>query len=249
VTDPIVPPVPDSPSPATSSSGGSGGSTGPVPGSLSSRPRSIEGRARTFRESQARRRSARRGQIGQILVVAILVLAVYTIVTARPYSPSSLDRFPSPGPPIVVDFGTPNVSSVACAGGGQAYAERIPWMNSTLPVTTGDLNVRVYEIWDGDIVGDPNVVANATSTNLCAGSPPDSRALWYAVLTAPNGTNLLTYTVDNGWASLTRDAWNVWIQNGSFVTLVTGISLAGTGRGFAVVGSEGGSSINGAVPL
>jgi hypothetical protein len=212
-------------------------------------PRSSEGRARSFREAQAQRRSARRERIGEIVVVGILVLAVFAIVTARPYTPSSLYEFPSPGPPIAVHLGSPTVSTISCTAGGTAHAERIPWTNSTLPVTTGDINLRVYEIWDGDIISDPGVVANATPSNLCAGGPPDSTALWYAVFSAPNGTNLLTYTSDNGWVSLTHGPWNFGIANGSAVTLVTGIPVAGTGRGLEVVGSEDGSSIKGITPL
>jgi hypothetical protein len=39
------------------------------------------------------------------------------------------------------------------------------------------------------------------------------------------------------------------IENGSALVLVTSMSLAGTGRGFAVVGYSGGSPIRGTVPL
>jgi len=212
-------------------------------------PDPLEGRSRSFRERQARRKSARREHVGQLLVVVIIVLGIVTIVTARPQSSSSISGYPSPGPPIAVQFGTPSAGTLSCTGGGTAYTERIPWEGSTQQVTTGDVYVRVYEIWDGDYVGDPGAVANATPSNLCAGTPPDSNALWYVVLTAPNGTNLLTYTAASAWVSLTHEPWNIPIEGGFSLVLVTGESLAGTGRGFAVGGFANGSPINGAIPL
>lgn len=213
-------------------------------------PGSFDGRARSFRERQEKRRSARRERIGQLLVVLIVVLGVYAVVTARPYNPSSTSSLPTPGPPITVSLGTPVASTVTCGAGGTAYAERIVWENSTAPVTTGDITVRVYEIYDGDFVPDQGVVANVTPSNLCAGSPPSSPPpLWYVVMAAPNGTTLLSYTVTQGWTSVTSGPWNFQIENGSAMTVVTGVSLAGTGHGFAVVGFAGGSPIRGSVPL
>lgn len=210
---------------------------------------SFDGRARSFREEQEKNRSAKRERIGVILVVAIIVLGVFAIVTARPFSPSSNGGLPTPGPPITVRFGAPSVSTVNCSAGGKAYVEQIPWTNSSEPITTGDINLRVYEIWDGDYIGDRNVVANATPSNLCAGSPPGPLSLWYAVLQAPNGTNLLTYTVAQLWTSLSGGAWNIWVQDGFVLVLVTYVSLAGTGRGIAVYGHSGGSPIQGSIPL
>jgi hypothetical protein len=207
------------------------------------------GRASSFRRAQGQRRSGRREMVGVLVVVALLALGVYTVVATRPFSPGPDYELPAPGAPIVVHFGTPTVRSVACSAGGTAYAEEVPWMNSTAPVTTGDLLVRVVEIADGDFIGDPHAVANATTTNLCAGTPPTSETVWYAVLSAPNGTNLVTYTTSDGWTSVGSGPWAVGIENGSALTLVTYTSLAGTGRGLSVYGAAGGSLIVGSVPL
>jgi hypothetical protein len=191
-----------------------------------------------------------RERIGTFLVVVILVLGVYTIVTARPFSPGTGDNTPTPGPPIHVNLGKPTeVTSVNCSAGGTAYVERIPWTNATQPVTTGDLGVRVYEIWDGDYIGDPNAVANVTSSNVCAGASPTWSELWYMVLASPSGTNLLTYTVNHPWVPVTPGPTNVGIENGSALILVTATPLADTGRGLAVVGYAGGSQIRGNVVL
>jgi len=182
-------------------------------------------------------------------VVVIILLGVYTILTARPFASTSSEQLPGNGPPIVVHLGSPTESAVTCAAGGTAYAERIPWTNSTQPVTTGDLTVRVIEIWDGDYIGDPNANANVTPSNLCSGTPPDASAKWYVVLSAPNGTNLLTYTGGTGWVSVTHGDWNLPIENDSALTLVSYAALAGTGRGFSLDGAANGSLISGSIAL
>jgi hypothetical protein len=233
--------VPDRPPPEAGA--------GPPPTNEGGESRSTGGRSRRFREQEAERKSNRRQNVGVILVVVILVLGIYTIATARPYSASSHHTYPTPGPPISVQLGTPSVSTVPCAGGGTAYAEHIPWENASQTVTTGDVAVHVYEIFDGDYILDPGAVANATSSNVCAGAPPSSTSIWYAVLAAPNGTNLLGYTVANGWASVSGGPWNFDIENGSALVLVTHSSLANTGRGLAVTGFANGSPISGTVVL
>lgn len=221
----------------------------PRPGSPAP-PGSSEGRARSFREEQTKQRSARRERTGTILVVIIIVLGVFAIVTAHPYSASSRYEFPPPGPTIVVNLGTPSgATPFACGAGGTAYVERVPWTNSTQPVSTGDISVRVYEIYDGDTIGDPNAVANVTSSNVCAGSPPDSTALWYVVLATPNGTNLLTYTQGHQWTAVTAGPSDVVIANDSVLILVTNAPIAGIGRGIAVLGLVGTSQIRGTVAL
>lgn len=221
----------------------------PPPTAPSAGPDPIGSRARAFRQEQAGRRGRRRERIGELLVVAVIVLGIYTVVTARSYSGSSNYIPPNPGPTIVVHFGTPSASALTCGGGGTVYAERIPWTNSTQPIITGDVNVRVYEIADGDYIGDPGAVANVTPSNPCAGTPPTAETVWYVVLVAPNGTNLLTYTVDDGWASVAQRAVNVGVENGSALILVTHVSLVGTGRGLAVYGVDNESPISGSIPL
>jgi hypothetical protein len=249
VTDPVPPPTSGS-APFEPSSGEERGSTAGGEGARApAPPGTLEGRSRSFREHQLKRKSARREHVGQLVVVAIIVLGIVAIVTARSGYSGSHSGFPSPGPPIVVQLGTPVLSTVNCTGGGTAYIERIPWLGSTQPVTPGDVYVRVYEIWDGDYIGDPGAMANATSSNVCAGAPPDSTTLWYVVLTASNGTNLLTYTADHAWVSVTDGASNLGIETGSSLVLVTGTSFAGTGRGFAVGGFANGSPITGAIAL
>jgi hypothetical protein len=153
-----------------------------------------------------------------------------------------------------VDFGTPTVTNVPCGDGGSAYAERIPWVNSSEPIQTGDINLRVYEIWDGDWIGDTGVVANVTPSDLCAGPAPGSVSAglvidWYAVLSGPNGTNLMSYTDAHPWTPVGASASSVWIENGSAFIVVTNPAITQTGRGFAVFGFENGSAISGTTPL
>lgn len=213
-------------------------------------PGSFDGRARAFREDRERRRAAQRERIGVFVVVVIIVIGVVTILTARPYSPTSANSFPSPGPTITVKLGTPSLENLTCGAGGTAYTEKILWENASQPVTTGDVNFRVYEIWDGDYVRVQTVVANVTASNVCAGSPPNPSTLaWYMAMSGSNGAYVLAYTATNGWVSLTTGPANTPIENGSALTFVFGVSLAGTGRGIAVVGFANGSPIRGTVPL
>ncbi len=148
-----------------------------------------------------------------------------------------------------MNLGTPTETSVVCGGGGTAYVESVPWVNSTQPVATGQVYLRVYEIWDGDWIADPGAVANATSTNVCAGSSPSGSALWYVVLASPNGTNLLGYAEGASWTLLAPGPSDFTIENGSALILVTSESLAGTGRGLEVLGFVNDSEIKGAVAL
>lgn len=224
-------------------------SPGGTPTASPQRPASYDGRARLFREQQVRRRITRRERIGIVIVVVIIALGAYTIVTARPFTGSTGSLLPVPGPEIVVQFGTPSVSQVNCTAGGTAYVERIPWVNSTQPVLTGEIFVRVFEIFDGDYVGDPGAVANVTASNVCQGTPPDSSSRWYAVLASPNGTNLLTYTTGGSWNAVDGQALNFEIQAASSMVLVSFTSFSGTGHGFGVGGVAHGSVIRGTVPL
>lgn len=182
-------------------------------------------------------------------MVLVVFLGVYAILTARPYSPSSTYVPPPVGPAIAVQLGTPTVDVIHCGDGGGAYAEQIPWVNSSQPVTTGDVAIRVYEIWDGDFIGDPNAAPNVTGTDLCAGAAPNPASAWYVVLADPNGTNVVTYTVGHGWAAVADGPWNQQIGDGSDLYLVTNPSLAASGRGFQVFGFANGSPILGSTPL
>jgi len=213
-------------------------------------PGSSDGRARAFREREAERRKLRRDRVGAVLVVVIILLGVYAIAAARPYNPSNQSSQPKPGPPILVTLGTPILRQITCSSGASAYAERIPWNGSTATVTTGDVAVHLYEVIDGDFIPDIQIIANATPTNPCAGAPPPAMNwLWYVVLSAPNGTNILAYDVTQGWTAIGGGTWNIPIENGSAVTVITGMSASQRGLGFAVVGFSNGSTIAGTVPL
>lgn len=217
-------------------------------GSRAARSRSAV-KAREFRQVHREARRLRWEAIEVVVASLLVVVAVYAIATAKPYSPGSPTGPPILGPPISITFGTPVVKQVPCSAGGTAYAESIPWNGSSEPVQVGDLNVRVYEIWDGDWVGDHGVVENVTPTSVCAGPSPTSDTDWYVVLAAPNGTNLVTYTDAVTWASVSGGAWNLWVENGSSLIIVTNPPIADTGRGFSVFGFENDSKISGSTPL
>jgi len=232
-------PAPKDPSQATTEASPAVASSGRPP---------PPGRAHAFRERETQRRNLRNERVGVLLVVLIVVLGVYVIVSARPFAPSNSPP-PGPGAPIIVQLGTPTISTVHCSSGGSAYAERIPFVNSSASFLSGDVNARVTEIWDGDFIPDPNVVANATPGLLCGGPPPDSSTRWYAVLQAPNGTNLLTYTAADRWVSVTNGSANIPIEPSSTFVVISYESWAGSGRGFALAGYANGSLIRATIPL
>ena len=213
-------------------------------------PGTFEGRARAFREDQAQRRSVRRERVGQIIVIAIIIIGVYALVASRPFNPATNTGPSPPGPPIKVALSPPVVRQLTCGNGGTGYAETVGWSNASAALVAGDVTPRVYELFDGDLVPDNGVVANATPTNPCAGAPPPSSTLdWYVVYSAPNGTIQLTYTVGAGWTSVTSGPWNIPIENGSALTVITGGSIANRGFGLAVVGFVSNSEVKGSVPL
>jgi hypothetical protein len=184
------------------------------------------------------------------VAAVVLVLGVYTLATARPSNGVEGGGYSPPGPPILVDLSTPVVGTVTCSAGGTAYIEQMNWSSAAAPVTTGAVNLRLYEIWDGDYIPLVSVTANVTSSNLCAGSPPNPEKLgWYAVLKDPSGASVLTYTGAQGWSSIGSQSWDMPVQNGSSLVFVSGIPLHGTGRGFLVVGFFDGSPVKGSVPL
>ncbi len=232
---------------------GTPGAVGPAPKGRPRGSKVFRGRARAFRQDYVRRQTLRRNRVADVVLVALIVVGAYAIVTERPgYLLStlrSLESTPGPGPPVVVHFGTPSTGTVSCTAGGTAYTESVPWNSSTETLTTGEVFVRLYEVWDGDNIPDPNAVANATPSSLCAGTPPDATALWYIVFVAPDGTNLLTYTETGAWSSVTGGSTNLPIYDGSALVVVSYDSLAGTGRGLEVVGFAGSSPISGKVLL
>ncbi len=213
-------------------------------------PRAPRVGARQFHTDRAERRRRRTDVTVTVVAVVVLLLAVYVLVTARPSAPGGGPaNDSSDAPPILVALGTPVVSQVNCSGGGTVTAERVAWINATEPITTGDAYPRVGEVADGDFVGDPDAVAEANATSLCDGPQPNPTARWYMVFEDPNGTNALTYTVADGWATIGGGAWNVLIPDGGNLTVVEYPSLAHTGFNLSIIGFANGAQIEGTVVL
>ena len=127
-------------------------------------------------------------------------------------------------------------------------------MNASAAVSSGNLGIRLYEIWDGDWLWGSNVVPDANATSVCAAAPPGGGiTAWYAVLAAPNGTNLLTYASGSmargAWAAVDGGPWNRSVTNGSSLIIVTVPEIHDTGRGLSLFGFENGGPISGCVTL
>jgi hypothetical protein len=204
------------------------------------------GVAETFRRQRSRHRAEMAQGITSIVATLVVVLAVVALVTARPVVPGSGG---GPAAPIVVAFGAPSLSQVSCGSGGSVYAERIPWISTAVPITSGDFVPKVIELFDGDIVNDPGAAPNVTASNVCAGAAPNGTARWYAVFSDPTGANVLSYAIAPGWAGVAGGSANLAIQNDSSLTIVMPASLAGGGYGLHIVGYTSGSAILGSVTL
>lgn len=213
-----------------------------------------DSRAAAFRRKRAERGTAWKDRIQVIVMAGVLAIGVFVVVTARTGSPVAGNDFlppppPPPGPTIVVNFGTPSQSNLTCGDGGGAFAEHIPWLNSTQPVTVEDIAVHVVELGDGDYVPDPNSAPNVTTSNLCAGPTPNPSTRWYAVLSGPTGTNLFTFTEGQAWVPVAQEPVTAQIENGSSLVVITNPDLAGKGFGLHVLGFAGNDPIAGSVPL
>jgi len=206
--------------------------------------------AREFRERRAQRRRGRTDTALTVLATAVIVLAIAVMLTAKPVVPGTGPPDESSNaPPIVVTFGTPVVSEVNCSGAGNVTAERVPWVNASEPITTGDADPRITEIADGDFVSDPKATPDVNATDVCTGPVPDPTSRWYAVLEDPNGTNVLTYTVAGGWQTVGPGDWNVLIPDGANLTVVENPVMAGSGYSLNVIGFAMGAQITGSVTL
>ncbi len=221
------------------------------PAPAPARPPRGAGRAAAYRQRRAERRKAWGDRLEVIAVVGVIILSIVVLVTVWTGSPTLFSSPPPPitGPPIVVSLGTPTVSNVTCGDGGSVTAERIPWINATQPVTTGDVAVRVVELFDGDFVPDANSHPNVTASNLCVGPTPTPASRWYAVLSGPNGSNLFTYTEATAWVSVTSGPVNVGIENGSALTVIENPSLAAKGFGVHILGFVNETAVTGSVTL
>jgi hypothetical protein len=216
------------------------GATGPVAGTTA-------GTASEYRRRRSAVRAERWGLYARIAAGAVIVVALLVIVTARPTVPGSVPG-PTP-PPTTVSFGSPAVSQISCAQGTSAYAERIPWVSTSAPVTSGDLVPHVIELFDGDIVYDPGASPNASATNVCQGASPVGNQRWYVVLSTPAGANVLTYTIEQGWAGIGGGPANLGIANDSSLTIVSNQDFSGSGFGLKIVGFANGAPIEGQVTL
>ncbi|HTT73111.1 MAG TPA: hypothetical protein VMG99_03040 [Thermoplasmata archaeon] len=207
-------------------------------------------RASEFRADRTNRRQRRAELVLTIVAVAAIATGAVWLVFGPPVLPGSSAPGGSPNaPPIHVNFGAPVASSVPCGGGGNVTVERIPWINTTEPITTGEAELRLMEIYDGDYLSDPGAAPNVNASSVCTGAVPNPSARWYAVLQGSNGTNVLSYTVPGGWATVSGGDWNLPIPDGDSLVVVENPSLVASGFAISVVGFANGSPITGSVVL
>ncbi len=207
----------------------------------------VLGSAASFRRQRNADRSLRWGLYVRLAATVVIAVALLAILTARPVAPTASSG--AAPPTTTVTLGSPTVTQVTCAGGAPAYAERVPWIAASAPVTSGDLVPKIVELFDGDIVNDPGAMPNATASNVCAGASPTGAARWYGVVSDPTGANVLTYTLGQGWAGIGTEPANQPIANDSTLTIVSGGSFSNSGYGLKIVGFANGSPIVGSITL
>lgn len=181
--------------------------------------------------------------VGVALVVAFVGYLAYQDVLAPALAPAP----PSAGP-ITVLFGTPSTGSIAC-GGATVPTERLPWESASRPVTTAQVAFTITEIGDGDSLGGPNTAGVATNQSLCAGNPPRGPYEWYAVLVAPSGENLATFSLQQGWIGIGGASLPLPISNGSAVEVLSTSSYAAHGDAFVVTDPNPTPTVNGYTAL
>jgi len=180
----------------------------------------------------------RRLWIPVVVVVALAVIAgLAYLYLIRPT--------PAPAPaPISVVLGTPTTGSVTCAG-ATLQTETLPWVSSSGPVTNTQLSMEIFAAGEGNEIGGNNGPATVTTGSLCTGGAPTGTYDWYAVLVAPGGSNLASYTYSTGWQSVSSSPPPYAVTVGSALTIVSTHSNAGVGDGFRLDCVPGGPVVNG----
>ncbi len=176
------------------------------------------------------RRERDRGRIrliGAVVGVALLVLVAYLVVVPDLRPPPGSSVAPTGG--SLVRLGPAALGVVPCSTGPAAIAERIPWINASVTVTTDDAILVVVDL-DGDTLYSTGPLPSVSASSDCAGALPTpnwtaSSGLnvgfsWYVVLSDPSGTNIAYYTLTQGWLPVGNGPWPAPIANGSALTLV-----------------------------
>ncbi len=154
--------------------------------------------------AELRRRQRRRYSLAAALtaiVVGGLLLSVPGFGPSSGGTGASLAGY-------VVHLGAPVLGVVTCGGGTVAIAERVPWLNSSVPLTTGHVILTVVDV-DGDTLWSSGAPPTVTASQACAGTLPVSNFTgisgvnvgfsWYVTLSSPSGSILAFYTLSSGW--------------------------------------------------
>jgi len=217
------------------------GTPGPEPPSHRA---NADGPAASFRTGRGRSVARRRRVAGGIAAALIAATVVFLVLHSQPAPAPTATGSPGggsdggggPSSKVSVTLGTPDAGTTVCGSGGSSPSERIPWLGSSVPISTAELNLLVVELADGDILPGIAGAPGVTSTDPCEGNPPGPSYHWYLVLSDPSGANVAYYTLPMGWVTLAGGAANLTVANGSSFLLLISPSVAGIGYGLALQG-------------
>ena len=212
-----------------------------------SRGRSLEEAAESLPSRRGRGQRRRRLYLGLVALVVVLGAAGAYAFNSAPHGlPAGGGGGPSG---VSVQFGAPTSGHVGCAGGKTMVTERVPWVNSSLPVSTTQFRLEVQEIGDGDVIGADNAPGAVTPIALCVGPAQPYVYDWYGVLQSPNGTNEATYTYASGWAAVPPSTLPIEVAQNSSMMVVSTSSFVGLGYALEALPFGPGVPVNGFTAL
>jgi hypothetical protein len=210
------------------------------------RPEPRRSRAGDYRNRRARRRTPYRVLAVEVVVFLAIVAVIYVATAPKPSIPTVGSQGGHAYPPQVrVQLAPVVVGSTACGAAHNYTTEKLRINSTTTPLTTQTITLTVVELADGDFIDSASTAPVVSATSVCVNTPPAGGISWYAVLVAPSGANIASFTYSQGWAPVGSAPFPGPVTNGSALSFVFAQSIAGLGYGVYIQGVEGGPLVAG----
>lgn len=203
-------------------------------------------RAGAYRQRRAKKRTPLRLLAAEAVVFLAVVGVIYLVTAPKPAPPPSIapggGNYPGQ---IRIALAPPVVASTACGTSKNYSTEQLRVNSTSIPLTTKELTLVVVELGDGDFIDSASTTPMVTAGAVCVSTPPLGGLSWYAVLVAPSGANLASFTYSQGWAPVAGAPFPGPVDNGSALCFVFAQSVAGFGYGVYLQGVIGGPIVSG----
>jgi hypothetical protein len=224
-----------------------GAATRSVPrGSAEAATDAPRSRAGAYRQRRVRKRTPFRLLAAEIVVFLAVVGVIYLATAPKPATPPSIapggGNYPGQ---VRIALAPPAVANSSCGTAKSYTTEALRVNSTTIPLTTKEITLVVVELGDGDFINSASTPPVVTATDVCVNTPPSGGLSWYAVLIAPSGANLASFTYSQGWAPVPGAPFPGPVDNGSALCFVFAQSIAGLGYGVYVQGVENGPLVSG----